>query len=97
MAREFQFILFFDLQMRLRAKAYTGCPPVSRGGRRGFTIADAVNRSNRDVRFSPDSGHPTAVTECPLRAMSGLMHRNKFGEIQRGNSAVSAFHFSQPA
>jgi hypothetical protein len=29
--------------------------------------------------------------------MSGLMHRNKFGEIQRRNSAVSAFRFSQPA
>jgi hypothetical protein len=38
----FNLFLFFNFQMRLRAKAYTGFPPVSRGERRGFTIANAV-------------------------------------------------------
>jgi len=34
-------------------------------------------RSNYDVRFTPNSGHPLAQSKCPLWATSGLMHRSK--------------------
>jgi hypothetical protein len=30
-----------------------------------------------DVRFTPNSGHHTAQSKCPLWAINGLMHRNK--------------------
>jgi hypothetical protein len=36
-----------------------------------------MNRSNRDVRFTPKSGHCRATVGCPLCARSGLMHRSK--------------------
>ena len=50
------FNLFYFLISKCGSvpKAYTGCPPVSRGGRRGFTIVDAV----LDIRVN--SGNPGA-------------------------------------
>ena len=32
-----------------------------------------------DVRFTPESGHQTAVLRCPLSAKSRHMHRSNFG------------------
>jgi hypothetical protein len=36
----------------------------------------------RHVRFTPNSGYWNSVVECPLRAKSGLMHRNKNAAIR---------------
>ena len=46
------------------------------GDVRGGSKAD-MNRSNRDVRFTPKSGHRWAWSLCPLCAKSKLMHCNK--------------------
>ena len=34
-------------------------------------------RSNCDVRFTPNSGHPSTQSKCLLWAISGPMHCNK--------------------
>jgi len=36
-----------------------------------------ILRCESDVRFTPESEHSGAQTECPRRANSGLMHRHK--------------------
>jgi len=37
-----------------------------------------VTLLNFDVRFTPNSGHQTAVAECPLRAAISTDRRNTF-------------------
>jgi len=36
-------------------------------------------RRNKDVRFTPESGHVQCNRPCPLWANSGLMQRSKKG------------------
>jgi hypothetical protein len=47
-----------------------------------------MNRSNRDVRFTPESRHRGALLACPLCAISGLMHRNKKLSLFEARSCV---------
>jgi hypothetical protein len=38
----------------------------------------SVQPLSSDVRFTPESGHSLREFECPLWAISGLMHRSKY-------------------
>ena len=38
-----------------------------------------VTLLNFDVRFTPESGHSSALSRCPFRARTGLMHCSKPG------------------
>src|SRR5271166_402736 len=40
-----------------------------------------VTESNRDVRFTPESGHPSPLSECPLWAISDILHRRKTASL----------------
>jgi hypothetical protein len=44
-----------------------------------------MNRSNRDVRFTPESGHPSAQYKCPLWAKSG------HSALRQGTSSFDQF------
>jgi hypothetical protein len=46
--------------------------------------------SQRDVCFTPESGHLRAQLKCPLSAKSRLMHRNMISAKRKtANAAVS--------
>jgi hypothetical protein len=47
----------------------------------GFGSEADMARSNCDVRFTPNTGHPSAQSKCPLWTNSGLMHRSKNGPL----------------
>jgi hypothetical protein len=41
-----------------------------------------IPQRNRDVCFTPKSGHQPSAAERPLCAKSGLVHRSKISTIQ---------------
>jgi hypothetical protein len=43
-----------------------------------------------DVRFTPESGHQSAVVKCPLWATSGLLHRSKESLYSITSSAIES-------
>ncbi len=47
-------------------------------------------RSNCDVRFTPNSGHPSAQSKCPLWAKSRLMHCSKESLYSITSSAIES-------
>jgi hypothetical protein len=47
-----------------------------------------------DVRFTPESGHSAIGPQCPLSAISGLMHRSKLRLAF--DHLVGAGSFGQP-
>jgi hypothetical protein len=48
-----------------------------------------VTLLNFDVRFTPNSGHPSAQSKCPLWAKSRLMHRS---EVVHGLQPLKPVH-----
>jgi hypothetical protein len=48
--------------------------------------------SDCDVRFTPNSGHPSAQSKCPLWAKSRLMHRSKLLRYSITSSAAMSEH-----
>jgi len=66
------------------------CTGVPTGVRFGSKAAAAW--SNRDVRFTPESGHHTASSQCPLWANSGLAQcNNRHLKVKKCRLGQSAF------
>src|SRR5260370_39958162 len=52
-----------------------------------FGVKSEMTPSKLYVRYSPESGHSSPPSQCPLGAKTGLMHRSKMSRYPITSSA----------